>query len=145
MTGNNNNDDYEDLDIQYFRLSSGEQIVSMILESDDDSYDDEILLHKPMKVNHQLTGDKEVYYFSPWQYLAEHDACILYAHHIITSSGCKSDIKQKYIQYCLDSDQSFNLDKQPPVDDSSTKNVSGKPETTSNVVIAFDSYKTTKH
>jgi len=88
-----------DTDIRHFKLSSGDDVISMVVKEQDDV----VILMQPMQVHSSINNHTQAYYFTDWQPLAKINSCAISKLHIISFVECNNDIKEKYIRMCLES------------------------------------------
>ena len=91
----------DDINIQLFKLSSGEEIISLVYEEPGGmliGLENPLLLH--MKINE--TNFTHQYAFSDWSPMAKDRGKInLNPTHVICQAEADDDIKERYIRMCL--------------------------------------------
>jgi hypothetical protein len=93
-----------DIDIRHFKLSSGDEVISLVSKDDTDV----VVIQQPMKMHSNLGQNSQSYYFTDWQPMAKLNTCAISKLHIISFVECADDVKEKYIKMCLDDESSAN-------------------------------------
>ena len=93
-----------DIDIRHFKLSSGDEVISLVSKDDTDA----VVIQQPMKMHSNLGQNSQSYYFTDWQPMAKLNTCAISKLHIISFVECADDVKEKYIKMCLDDESSAN-------------------------------------
>jgi hypothetical protein len=93
-----------DIDIRHFKLSSGDEIISLVSKDDTDV----VVLQQPMKMHSNIGQNSQSYYFTEWQPMAKLNTCAISKLHIISFVECADDVKAKYVKMCLDDESSDN-------------------------------------
>lgn len=87
-----------DLEIKIFKLSSGEEVISLVSSTEDDNYK----LEFPLEVHKQVQRSTHAFAFSDWQPLGRQDLDVtLNKTHIISVAIAEDDVKERYIRMCL--------------------------------------------
>ena len=94
-----------DVDIRHFKLSSGDEVISMVTREEDNV----IVLTQPMQMHSVINQQSQAYYFTDWQPMAKINACAVSKLHIISFVECADNVKEKYIQMCLDTEPNANM------------------------------------
>jgi len=93
-----------DIDIRHFKLSSGDEVISLVSKDDTDV----VVLQQPMKMHSNIGQNSQSYYFTEWQPMAKLNTCAISKLHIISFVECADDVKAKYVKMCLDDESSDN-------------------------------------
>jgi len=93
------------VDIRHFKLSSGDDVISMV--SDDQN--DVVVLSQPLQVHSVINNDTQAYYFTDWQPLSKINICAVSKLHIISFVECANDVKEKYIRMCLETNDTSDI------------------------------------
>lgn len=94
-----------DVDIRHFKLSTGDDVISMVTK--DDKY--VVVLSQPMQMHSVINQNTQAYYFTDWQPMAKVNTCAISKSHIVSFVECSDNVKEKYIQMCLDNNDSSNI------------------------------------
>lgn len=87
-----------DIDIKVFKLSSGEEVISLVSSTDSDVYK----LEFPLEVHKQVKNTTHAFAFSDWQPLGRPDLDVtLNKGHVISVAIAEDEIKERYIRMCL--------------------------------------------
>lgn len=99
----------EDINIRHFKLSSGEDIIGIVIDpSEVDSSDldpDEalIILNRPMRVEIIEKTDRTLFLFHEWQPLSKYPYCFINPTHVLSHVECDEGTKERYIRICISS------------------------------------------
>jgi hypothetical protein len=88
----------QDTNIRHFKLSSGEEIISIVSGKSNDNM---LVLEHPMCVHFEVTETGFKFMFSTWQPMAKDDTCYINPIHIISHVECSDEIKERYIRMCI--------------------------------------------
>jgi len=94
-----------DVDIRHFKLSTGDDVISMVTKDDKDV----VVLSQPMQMHSVINQNTQAYYFTDWQPMAKLNMCAISKMHIVSFVECSDNVKEKYIQMCLDNNGSTNI------------------------------------
>lgn len=87
-----------DLEIKIFKLSSGEEVISLVSATEDDNYK----LEFPLEVHKQVQRSTHAFAFSDWQPLGRPDLdVVLNKSHVVSVAIAEDDVKERYIRMCL--------------------------------------------
>tara|TARA_B100000683_G_scaffold18630_1_gene18312 strand:- start:12895 stop:13284 length:390 start_codon:yes stop_codon:yes gene_type:complete len=87
-----------DIDIKVFKLSSGEEVISLVSSVDGDVYK----LEFPLEVHKQVRQSTHAFAFSDWQPLGRPDLDVtLSKTHVISVAVAEDEVKERYIRMCL--------------------------------------------
>ena len=87
-----------DIDIKVFKLSSGEEVISLVSSVDGDEYK----LEFPLEVHKQVRQTTHAFAFSDWQPLGRPDLDVtLSKTHVISVAIAEDEVKERYIRMCL--------------------------------------------
>ena len=87
-----------DIDIKVFKLSSGEEVISLVSSVDGDEYK----LEFPLEVHKQVRQTTHAFAFSDWQPLGRPDLDVtLTKTHVISVAIAEDEVKERYIRMCL--------------------------------------------
>lgn len=87
-----------DIDIKVFKLSSGEEVISLVSSVDGDEYK----LEFPLEVHKQVRQSTHAFAFSDWQPLGRPDLDVtLSKTHVISVAVAEDEVKERYIRMCL--------------------------------------------
>ena len=87
-----------DIDIKVFKLSSGEEVISLVSSVDGDEYK----LEFPLEVHKQVRQSTHAFAFSDWQPLGRPDLDVtLSKKHVISVAVAEDEVKERYIRMCL--------------------------------------------
>jgi len=87
-----------DVDIRHFKLSSGDDVISMVIGEQEDV----VIISQPMQVHSVVNNNTQAYYFTDWQPLAKVNGCAISKLHIISFVECNNNVKEKYVRMCLE-------------------------------------------
>ena len=87
-----------DVDIRHFKLSSGDDVISMVTSEQENV----VIISQPMQVHSVVNNNTQAYYFTDWQPLAKVNGCAISKLHIISFVECSNDVKEKYVRMCLE-------------------------------------------
>ena len=90
----------DDVDIRHFKLSSGEEILSLVVKEEDNTW----VLSKPMQIHSIIDEDKQSCYFTQWLPLAKMSLCAVSRLHVVCAIECANDVKERYVRMCTDFD-----------------------------------------
>ena len=93
-----------DVDIRHFKLSTGDDVISMVTKDDKDV----VVVSKPMQMHSDINQNTQSYYFTDWQPMAKVNMCAISKLHIVSFAECADQVKEKYIQMCLDTNNDSN-------------------------------------
>ena len=89
----------DDINIKLFKLSSGEEIISLISSVPNDNV---IELESPLLLHRKVTVTNHSFAFSDWMALSkERGRVSLNPMHVISSADVDDEIKDRYIRMCL--------------------------------------------
>lgn len=94
-----------DVDIRHFKLSSGDEIISIVSKEEENV----VIVSQPMQMHSVVNQQSQAYYFTDWQPMAKVNACAISKLHIISFVECADNVKEKYIQMCLDMEPNNNM------------------------------------
>lgn len=94
-----------DIDIRHFKLSSGDEVISLVAKEEDNV----VVLSQPMQVHSTINNNSQAYYFTDWQPLSKLNACAVSKLHIVTFVECSDNVKEKYIRMCLDTESTTDM------------------------------------
>ena len=87
-----------DIDIKVFKLSSGEEVISLVSSVDGDEYK----LEFPLEVHKHVRQTTHAFAFSDWQPLGRPDLDVtLSKKHVISVAVAEDEVKERYIRMCL--------------------------------------------
>lgn len=89
----------EEYEIQHIKLTSGDEVISIVSGREGNN----TLLEYPMKLNHYMHNDNEVYYFTEYMPMSETDIVYLNSDNIVAFSLVQESVKEKYVRACLKS------------------------------------------
>lgn len=98
-----------DINIRHFKLSTGENIIGIVIdpsevESDDLDPDEAlIILNRPMRVDIVEKTDRTLFLFHEWQPLSKHPYCFINPSHVVSHTECDDGTKERYIKICISS------------------------------------------
>ena len=100
--------DIEDLNIRHFKLSSGEEVVGLVLSDTevkevgltDPSL---ITLNRPMRLECIEKPDTTMFLFHEYQPMSKYPYSFLNPVHVISHAECADEIKYQYLQVCMGS------------------------------------------
>ena len=119
--------DWSEINIRHFKLSSGVDIIGMVIDPndlEDDSMIDEnmIILNRPMAVDVIEKSDRTMFLFNEWQPLSKHTHCFVNAFHVLSHTECSDDIKEQYIRVAVSSGADA-LDTEDELEDDGMPNI----------------------
>ena len=89
----------DDINIQLFKLSSGDEIISLVYEEPGGVL---IGLESPLLLHVRVTPESHQYAFSDWAPMAKSRGKVnLNPSHVISQSEADDEIKERYIRMCL--------------------------------------------
>lgn len=89
----------DDIDIRVFKLTSGEEVISLVSESND-GY---LTLESPLQVHKKIGRGSHAFAFSDWQPLGQTRApVILNEIHVVSTAFAEDEIKERYIRMSLE-------------------------------------------
>ena len=89
----------DDINIQLFKLSSGDEIISLVYEEAGSLL---IGLESPLLLHVKVTAEAHSYAFSDWAPMSKNKGKInLNPTHVISQSEADDEIKERYIRMCL--------------------------------------------
>lgn len=89
----------DDINIQLFKLSSGDEIISLVYEEPGGML---IGLESPLLLHVKVTAEAHSYAFSDWAPMSKNRGKInLNPTHVISQSEADDEIKERYIRMCL--------------------------------------------
>lgn len=88
----------DDIDIRVFKLTSGEEVISLV-SKDENGF---LSLESPLQVHKRIGKDSHAFAFSDWQPLAKiRSPVILNELHIVSTAFAEDEIKERYIRMSL--------------------------------------------
>lgn len=84
----------EDLNIRHFKLTSGEELISLVQYSDENAF----VLERPVQVKLNSLG---MYMYSPWFPFSNKKIFKLFKRHIVNHVEIEEDSKKHYINYSV--------------------------------------------
>ena len=95
----------DDIDIRVFKLTSGEEVISLVSESKDGF----LSLESPLQVHKRVGKGSHAFAFSDWQPLGKtRGPVILSELHIIATAFAEDEIKERYIRMSLEIRQQYD-------------------------------------
>ena len=92
----------DDMDVQHIKLTDGSEIIGYINGIDKAI----ILMERPMILNLAMTSNgNDTYYFTKYFPFAKSNIVKINSRNVVSASEVRNDIKEKYIQAALKSDQ----------------------------------------
>ncbi|MAI17722.1 MAG: hypothetical protein CMH04_03580 [Marinovum sp.] len=89
----------DDIDIRVFKLTSGEEVISLV-SKDENGF---LSLESPLQVHKRIGKDSHAFAFSDWQPLAKtRSPVILNELHIVSTAFAEDEIKERYIRMSLE-------------------------------------------
>ena len=89
----------DDINIQLFKLSSGDEIISLVYEEPEGIL---IGLESPLLLHVKVTAQNHSYAFSDWSPMAKNRGRItLNPSHVVSQAEADDEIKERYIRMCL--------------------------------------------
>jgi len=87
-----------DIDIRVFKLSSGEEIISLVSSTEGDK----VYLEFPLQVHKRVMKDTHAFAFSDWQPLGNaQNKVTVNMTHVISHAYAEDEVKERYIRMCL--------------------------------------------
>jgi hypothetical protein len=103
-------DPLDDMDIQHIKLSDGNEIIAYINGTEGAM----VIMERPMNINLAMTANgNDTYYFTKFMPFAKRNIIKLNSRTIVSAVEVRNDIKEKYIQAALKSD---DADRQKDLD-----------------------------
>ena len=103
-------DPLDDMDIQHIKLSDGNEIIAYINGTEGAM----VIMERPMNINLAMTTNgNDTYYFTKFMPFAKRNIVKLNSRNIVSAVEVRNDIKEKYIQAALKSD---DADRQKDLD-----------------------------
>ena len=102
-----------DIDIRHFKLSSGDEVISMVAKEEKDV----VIVTQPMQMHSVINQQSQAYYFTDWQPMAKVNACAISKLHIVSFVECADNVKEKYIRMCMDINSDTNMGQYLNTDD----------------------------
>jgi hypothetical protein len=88
-----------DINIQLFKLSSGDEIISLVYEEPEGIL---IGLESPLLLHIKVSAESHSYAFSDWIPMAKNRGKVnLNPSHVISQAEADDEIKERYIRMCL--------------------------------------------
>jgi len=88
----------KDVNIQHFKLVSGEEFIGLVRGTDDNR----VVIEFPLMINLMVMGSgKESFYFTEWMPMAKDEIVHVYPSSIITHSEVTDQFKEHYIRTAL--------------------------------------------
>ena len=84
----------EDLNIRHFKLTSGEELISLVQYSDENAF----VLERPVQVKLNSLG---MYMYSPWFPFSDKKIFKLFKRHVVNHVEIEKDSKKHYINYSV--------------------------------------------
>lgn len=116
----------ETTNIRHFKLSSGDEIISLVLDLTPDDTDDKenidlvdseeeygVLLDTPLKMNIITNNSGQTFFLSKWNPISKTSFCFVNPNHIIAHSECTNLLKERYVSVVMEMFQSSNDDNEP--------------------------------
>jgi hypothetical protein len=94
-----------DIDIRHFKLSSGEDIITLVTKEETDV----VVVTQPMAMHSSIDQQSQAYYFTDWQPMAKVNSCAISKLHIISFVECSDNVKEKYIRMCLETNSDTDM------------------------------------
>lgn len=94
----------DELNIRHFKLSSGEEVVGIVVDtpsSSDGSEDPILTVQRPMLLETQTHPDRVMFLFHEWQPISKHDTCFINPFHVISHTECSNSVKEQYLHIAL--------------------------------------------
>jgi len=92
----------DDVNIRHIKLSTGEEIIGLVLV--DEKLSNELLtIQKPMMIKTIQKDDSMSFLFYEWQPLSKTDTCCINPTHIVSHVECDNEVKGQYVNICLNS------------------------------------------
>ena len=96
----------DDIDIRVFKLTSGEEVISLV-SKDENGY---LSLESPLQVHKRLgKGIGHAFAFSDWQPLGKtREPVILNEIHVVATAFAEDEMKERYIRMSLEIRQKYD-------------------------------------
>lgn len=89
----------DDIDIRVFKLTSGEEVISLV-SKDENGF---LSLESPLQVHKRVGKGSHAFAFSDWQPLGKtREPVILNEIHIVSTAFAEDEIKERYIRMSLE-------------------------------------------
>ena len=89
----------DDIDIRVFKLTSGEEVISLV-SKDENGF---LCLESPLQVHKRVGKGSHAFAFSDWQPLGKtRGPVILNELHIVSTAFAEDEIKERYIRMSLE-------------------------------------------
>lgn len=89
----------DDIDIRVFKLTSGEEVISLV-SKDENGF---LSLESPLQVHKRVGKGSHAFAFSDWQPLGNtREPVILNEIHIVSTAFAEDEIKERYIRMSLE-------------------------------------------
>lgn len=89
----------DDIDIRVFKLTSGEEVISLV-SKDENGF---LSLESPLQVHKRVGKGSHAFAFSDWQPLGKtRGPVILNELHIVSTAFAEDEIKERYIRMSLE-------------------------------------------
>ena len=89
----------DDINIQLFKLSSGDEIISLVYEEPGGML---IGLENPLLLHMKVSNEGHQFAFSDWSPMAKNRGKInLNPSHVISQAEAEDEVKERYIRMCL--------------------------------------------
>lgn len=89
----------DDIDIRVFKLTSGEEVISLV-SKDENGF---LSLESPLQVHKRVGKGTHAFAFSDWQPLGKtREPVILNELHIVSTAFAEDEIKERYIRMSLE-------------------------------------------
>ena len=93
----------DDVNIRHIKLSTGEEIIGLVLA--DEKLSSELLaVQRPMMIKTVQKNDSMSFLFYEWQPLSKTDTCFINPVHIVSHVECDNEVKGQYVQICLNNE-----------------------------------------
>lgn len=93
----------DDVNIRHIKLSTGEEIIGLVL-IDEKMSDELLIVQKPMMIKSVQRNDSMSFLFYEWQPLSKTDTCFINPVHIVSHVECDNEVKGQYVQICMNSE-----------------------------------------
>jgi len=94
-----------DVNIRHLKLSTGEELISIVLEQQELESQDQspglMVLQRPMKIQTFEKDNMMSFLFYEWQPLSKSDTCYINPMHIVSHVECDNQVKGQYINVCV--------------------------------------------
>lgn len=104
--------EFDDIDVRHIKLTSGEDIIALVVGKQDNY----LIVEKPLKMHMMVSESKQSFYFSDWHPFSTESSHLISSIHIISLSKCDDDIKQRYLSICTDPTDDEYYDNEYPDD-----------------------------